>query len=303
MASSPGHVSGGNVVRAAAGAEFSLPPNSLNLLSPAAALTPGDTTSPQARSQSIHQANLHHQEWSQGAACESRLPADSFPQRRGSRPKACADGQADPLGTHVVGSGPRGSYISDASFQHAQRQSFLTPESPSPAHSSSSEQPFASDTWQTRHHSIPATNNYLNPTYDSRVTGYPTQPQQYFSSQPQAILNSQNTSFLGAYPHSRFRPSTIMSDHGSNDLDVPATAQMHPVLDPTIAGAEPTSIPRGASEEPESPEEVNESGFSPRRGFTHKRSEDPPRNTEGKMVCKFTTTCGGLIFERRCEWR
>lgn len=219
--------------------------------------------------------------------------------------KAPVNAFAD-LGTHA---GPTGrSYISDAPFQHAQRQNY---ESPSPAHSSSSEQQlFASDTWQTQHHSIPATTNYLNPSYDDpRVTGLNhqiTQPQPYLfssASRPQAILPSQNTQHLVAYPHSRFQPSPIMSDRGSNDLDGPATAQMHPVLDPTIAGAEPTSIPRGASEEVESPENVNESGFSPRRGFTHKRAEDPPRNTEGKMVCKFTNTCGGLIFERRCEWR
>jgi hypothetical protein len=43
--------------------------------------------------------------------------------------------------------------------------------------------------------------------------------------------------------------------------------------------------------------------FSPRRGYTHKRSEDPPRNTQGKMICKFQSTCTGLTFERRCEWR
>ena len=42
---------------------------------------------------------------------------------------------------------------------------------------------------------------------------------------------------------------------------------------------------------------------SPRRGFTHKRSEEPQRNGLGKMICKFQSTCSGLTFERRCEWR
>lgn len=43
--------------------------------------------------------------------------------------------------------------------------------------------------------------------------------------------------------------------------------------------------------------------FSPRRGFTHKRNEDPPRNEAGKMMCKFQSTCAGVTFDRRCEWR
>jgi hypothetical protein len=43
--------------------------------------------------------------------------------------------------------------------------------------------------------------------------------------------------------------------------------------------------------------------FSPRRGYTHKRNEDPPRNALGKMICKFQATCSNLTFDRRCEWR
>jgi hypothetical protein len=43
--------------------------------------------------------------------------------------------------------------------------------------------------------------------------------------------------------------------------------------------------------------------FSPRRGYTHKRSEEPDRNAQGKMICKFQSTCAGLTFDRRCEWR
>jgi len=157
--------------------------------------------------------------------------------------------------------------------------------------------------------------SYSIPTYGSGVTanqGVPvppaTQPLQYSQTfinpllQPQAVLRSSPSNIfnLSAYPNPRYQ-STIMSD-GSNELDGPTTAQMHPMLDPNLPDAQPT-VPTGASEDPESPVDVDNSGFSPRRGFTHKRAEDPPRNGEGKMVCKFTGTCGGLIFERRCEWR
>jgi hypothetical protein len=44
-------------------------------------------------------------------------------------------------------------------------------------------------------------------------------------------------------------------------------------------------------------------GFSPRRGHTHKRPEDPPKNDLGKMICRFQATCAGLTFDRKCEWR
>jgi hypothetical protein len=43
--------------------------------------------------------------------------------------------------------------------------------------------------------------------------------------------------------------------------------------------------------------------FTPRRGHTVKREDEPIKNVEGKMTCRFTSTCGGLTFDRRCEWR
>jgi hypothetical protein len=43
-------------------------------------------------------------------------------------------------------------------------------------------------------------------------------------------------------------------------------------------------------------------GFSSRRGHTHKRNEEPPRDDSGKMICRFQNSCGGITFERKCEW-
>ena len=64
----------------------------------------------------------------------------------------------------------------------------------------------------------------------------------------------------------------------------------------------PDNGPHGdMSEDPSSPDGIEP--FSPRRGFTHKRNEDPPRNDGGKMICRFQTTCAGITFDRRCEWR
>jgi hypothetical protein len=102
------------------------------------------------------------------------------------------------------------------------------------------------------------------------------------------------------YEFWQYQPS-VMSDRASNELEPPPTAQMHPMIDPAVTATDPASVPKGVSEEPSSPDAHEE--FSPRRGFTHKRSEEPPRNDAGKMICRFQNTCGGLIFERRCEWR
>jgi hypothetical protein len=61
-----------------------------------------------------------------------------------------------------------------------------------------------------------------------------------------------------------------------------------------------------APQQMDSPEQMD-SGFepfSPRRGHTHKRNEEPPKNDQGKMVCKFQKTqCPQAIFDRKCEWR
>jgi len=153
--------------------------------------------------------------------------------------------------------------------------------------------------------------HYLTPTYaaggnHSSQVPVATQPPPYsstsinLSSRPKAILPSSPPNPLD--PANRVWPylQRIMSDHdGNNDLEPPPTAQMHPIIDPAVTGDDPTSAPK--SEEPSSPDGHEE--FSPRRGFTHKRNEDPPRNDAGKMICRFQNTCGGLIFERRCEWR
>jgi hypothetical protein len=62
-----------------------------------------------------------------------------------------------------------------------------------------------------------------------------------------------------------------------------------------------------APQQMDSPEQMDSSQFepfSPRRGHTHKRNEEPPKNDQGKMVCKFQKTqCPQAIFDRKCEWR
>lgn len=42
--------------------------------------------------------------------------------------------------------------------------------------------------------------------------------------------------------------------------------------------------------------------MSPRRNNTYKRSEEPPRDWQGRMICKHTE-CASITFDRKCEWR
>jgi hypothetical protein len=76
-------------------------------------------------------------------------------------------------------------------------------------------------------------------------------------------------------------------------VDIAVSATNHGLTDPAPHG--------DMSEDPSSPDGIEP--FSPRRGFTHKRNEEPPRNEGGKMICRFQATCAGLTFDRRCEWR
>ncbi|GME47235.1 C2H2 transcription factor [Neofusicoccum parvum] len=64
-----------------------------------------------------------------------------------------------------------------------------------------------------------------------------------------------------------------------------------------VQPANPQLNPRESSEEHDRYE-----GYTPRGKYSHKRTEDPPRNADGKMVCTFSSDCHGITFERKCEW-
>ncbi|KAF2797378.1 hypothetical protein K505DRAFT_322637 [Melanomma pulvis-pyrius CBS 109.77] len=51
---------------------------------------------------------------------------------------------------------------------------------------------------------------------------------------------------------------------------------------------------RGSSEDADD-------GGSPRINHAYKRSEEPPRNLDGKMICKHND-CANITFDRKCEW-
>jgi hypothetical protein len=41
---------------------------------------------------------------------------------------------------------------------------------------------------------------------------------------------------------------------------------------------------------------------SRQKNHSYKRAEEPPRNKDGKMVCKYQI-CRGTFFDQKCEWR
>ncbi|KAK7718205.1 hypothetical protein SLS57_006080 [Botryosphaeria dothidea] len=84
--------------------------------------------------------------------------------------------------------------------------------------------------------------------------------------------------------------STTANSRKRKLSDVSLTAQ-------PVQPANPQLPIRESSEEQDRYE-----GYTPRGKYSHKRTEDPPRNADGKMVCTFSSDCHGLTFERKCEW-
>ncbi|KAK7516437.1 uncharacterized protein IWZ02DRAFT_366152, partial [Phyllosticta citriasiana] len=36
--------------------------------------------------------------------------------------------------------------------------------------------------------------------------------------------------------------------------------------------------------------------------YSHKRTQEPPKNAMGKMICNYSSECAGITFDRKCEW-
>jgi hypothetical protein len=43
--------------------------------------------------------------------------------------------------------------------------------------------------------------------------------------------------------------------------------------------------------------------FFTRLDLTDKQDEDPPRNSQGNLICRFQNICPELAFDRKREWR
>ncbi|KAF2646063.1 hypothetical protein P280DRAFT_387335 [Massarina eburnea CBS 473.64] len=76
---------------------------------------------------------------------------------------------------------------------------------------------------------------------------------------------------------------------------------LSPVGDRRLSTASSMGPIRQMSEDRSSVTQDGDDAGSPRRNHVYKRSEEPPRNHEGKMVCKHSE-CTSLTFDRKCEW-
>ncbi|CAN9293774.1 unnamed protein product [Alternaria alternata] len=166
-----------------------------------------------------------------------------------------------------------------------------------------------------------------------RVTGAAesnlfAQPQTDFASsgiyrpnrQPEAQQQCFNPQFFNIYDQNIMTelspnptPMQVPHEHKRNIsinslTDMPTPVSMvgprSPLTSPT-AGERPiitTSPPRSHSRgiSVDSSQDGDDDG-SLRKNHSYKRAEEPPRNEDGKMVCKYQE-CRGTSFDRKCEW-
>ncbi|KAF2466032.1 uncharacterized protein BDR25DRAFT_78686 [Lindgomyces ingoldianus] len=103
------------------------------------------------------------------------------------------------------------------------------------------------------------------------------------------------------------RHERTVSNNSNSNMPTPVSiAAPHSPLRSPIGDRRPSigsSIghARQDSEERSSQDGDDNNDLSPRRNHAYKRSEEPPRNREGKMVCKHKE-CADLTFDRKCEW-
>ncbi|KAK7181364.1 C2H2 transcription factor [Paraphaeosphaeria sporulosa] len=110
-----------------------------------------------------------------------------------------------------------------------------------------------------------------------------------------------------AHGFSAHRHERTSSLHSNSNMPTPISlADTHsPLLSPAdghrrFSVASSQGHVRQQSEDTSSqgdPEDAD----SPRRNHAYKRAEEPPRNHDGKMICKHSE-CAGQTFDRKCEW-
>lgn len=146
-----------------------------------------------------------------------------------------------------------------------------------------------------------------------------------YHQQPQASplqLNT-NTSFDYSYnmdtqippdtqtiqvPQNMVKHERTSSINSTSNMPTPVSISgpRSPLLSPTSGSGDrphtatsPSHSRRGS--EDHSSQDGDDDG-SLRKNYSYKRSEDPPRNPDGKMICRHPD-CVGLLFDRKCEWR
>ena len=113
-------------------------------------------------------------------------------------------------------------------------------------------------------------------------------------------------STVHAFPASRHERTPSLNSNSNMPTPVSMAGSHSPLLSPAEDHRRYSIVSsqgrvRQQSEETSSQDDPDDVDSS-RRNHAYKRSEEPPRNQDGKMVCKHSE-CAGQTFDRKCEWR
>merc|ERR1712032_10414 len=102
--------------------------------------------------------------------------------------------------------------------------------------------------------------------------------------------------------HTHERTSSVNSN-ANIPTPVSMSGPQSPLLSPSVDRRPSIVSSHGHSRHP-SEDRSSQDGDdpdSPRKNHAFKRAEEPPRNSENKMICKYKE-CASLTFDRKCEW-
>jgi hypothetical protein len=153
-------------------------------------------------------------------------------------------------------------------------------------------------------YSPPSAQDYSSvPAFDDIPTYTPAAPQPDLAVSPSVASSGGHFHQGGYYTTLPYMPNPEMSDPMvEEELAAAAVLKAHN----SANSVELTQQPHQNSSVTADGDDIGQENiepFAPRRGYTHKRAEEPPKNEQGKMTCKFQTTCAGVTFDRKCEWR
>ncbi|KAB2108306.1 hypothetical protein AG0111_0g2923 [Alternaria gaisen] len=255
----------------------------------------------------------------------SRLPISRVSQAGGAEPSPCPDTYYRPAAQDYQAVSPVNFYLPQdpgiaappltafphlGSDHHNSWHPYSLPPQDSPRHLITSTQ-----VPRVRVTGAAESNLFAQPQTDFASSGIyrpnrqPEAQQQCFNPQFFNIYDQNIMTELSPNPTPMQVPHEHKRNISINSLtDMPTPVSMvgprSPLTSPT-AGERPiitTSPPRSHSRgiSVDSSQDGDDDG-SLRKNHSYKRAEEPPRNEDGKMVCKYQE-CRGTSFDRKCEW-
>jgi hypothetical protein len=142
------------------------------------------------------------------------------------------------------------------------------------------------------------------PSYIFNASGPPhNQHQNFYLSTMGNTLPPVNSGSTAQLPQIHLKHERTHSNASNTDMPTPVSMAGNGLPSPVIDQqrtmmSSPRTHTRHLSEDISS----DEHDGSLRKNHSYKRAEEPPRNSEAKMICKHSE-CSGITFDRKCEWR